>query len=87
MILVLGIAATAAASVIAFARWRERQPELALKATEQAQQLAAVVLLLSQAVGAVFEALAGRTRQVPSYAGRTPRYEPHWAEEESWYSG
>lgn len=82
MLLVVGIAATAAAAVLAFARWRERQPELAAESARQVQQLAAVVLLLSQTVVAVFESLAGRTKQVPSYS--SPRYEPRWNEDEPW---
>lgn len=82
MFLIIGIAATAAASVLVFARWRERQPELAIETTQKARQFAAVVIVLVTAVESVLEALVGRGRAIPSHARSS--YEPRWEEDESW---
>ncbi len=48
----------AALAVLLYNHLREQQPELATLSTRRAQQLAAVVLVLSKAVDGVIEALA-----------------------------
>jgi len=57
MVLIIGIAGAAALAVLLYNHLRERQPELATLSTRRAQQLAAVVLVLSKAVDGVIDAL------------------------------
>jgi hypothetical protein len=58
MVLIIGIAGAAALAVLLYNHLREQQPELATLSTRRAQQLAAVVLVLSKAVDGVIDALA-----------------------------
>jgi len=58
MVLIIGIAGAAALAVLLYNHLREQQPELATLSTRRAQQLAAVVLVLSKAVEGVIDALA-----------------------------
>ena len=83
MLLIITIAATAAAAVIAFSQWREREPELAIETTLRAKQLAAVVVILCGAVEAILDSLIGKGRQT-SYGSRRPSYEGNWGEDEPW---
>ncbi len=65
MVLIVGIAGAAALAVLLYNHLREQQPELATLSTRRAQQLAAVVLVLSKA--GVIDALAlGLRPAVPS---------------------
>ena len=57
MVLIIGIAGAAAVAVLLYNHLREQQPELATLSTRRAQQLAAVVLVLSKAVDGVIDAL------------------------------
>jgi len=57
MVLIVGIAGAAALAVLLYNHLREQQPELATLSTRRAQQLAAVVLVLSKAVDGVIDAL------------------------------
>ncbi len=57
MLLIIGIAGAAALAVLLYNHLREQQPELATLSTRRAQQLAAVVLVLSKAVDGVIDAL------------------------------
>jgi len=67
MVLIIGIAGAAALAVLLYNHLREQQPELATLSTRRAQQLAAVVLVLSKAVDGVIDALAlGLRPAVPS---------------------
>jgi len=67
MVLIIGIAGAAALAVLLYNHLREQQPELATLSTRRAQQLAAVVLVLSKAVEGVIDALAlGRRPAVAS---------------------
>ena len=67
MVLVIGIAGAAALAVLLYNHLREQQPELATLSTRRAQQLAAVVLVLSKAVDGVIDALTlGLRPAVPS---------------------
>ncbi len=67
MVLIIGIAGAAALAVLLYNHLREQQPELATLSTRRAQQLAAVVLVLSKAVEGVIDALAlGLRPAVPS---------------------
>ena len=67
MVLIIGIAGAAALAVLLHNHLREQQPELATMSTRRAQQLAAVVLVLSKAVEGVIDALAlGLRPAVPS---------------------
>lgn len=58
MLLIIGMAGAAALAVVLYNHLREEQPELATQSTRKAQQLAAVVLVLSKAVEGVIDALA-----------------------------
>lgn len=58
MILVIALAALAAASVVAYSRWRDLQPEMAEQSTKRAEQLAGVTLVLARAVAGIAEAMA-----------------------------
>ncbi len=58
LVLIIGIAGAAALAVLLYNHLREQQPELATLSTRRAQQLAAVVLVLSKAVEGVIDALA-----------------------------
>ncbi len=60
MVLIIGIAGAAALAVLLYNHLREQQPELATLSTRRAQQLAAVVLVLSKAVEGVIDALGLR---------------------------
>ncbi len=67
MVLIVGIAGAAALAVLLYNHLREQQPELATLSTRRAQQLAAVVLVLSKAVDGVIDALTlGLRPAVPS---------------------
>ncbi len=67
MVLIVGIAGAAALAVLLYNHLREQQPELATLSTRRAQQLAAVVLVLSKAVDGVIDALdLGLRPAVPS---------------------
>jgi len=67
MVLIIGIAGAAALAVLLYNHLREQQPELATLSTRRAQQLAAVVLVLSKAVEGVIDALTlGLRPAVPS---------------------
>ncbi len=67
MVLIIGIAGAAALAVLLYNHLREQRPELATLSTRRAQQLAAVVLVLSKAVEGVIDALAlGLRPAVPS---------------------
>ncbi len=67
MVLIIGIAGAAAVAVLLYNHLREKQPELATLSTRRAQQLAAVVLVLSKAVEGVIDALTlGLRPAVPS---------------------
>jgi len=67
MVLIIGIAGAATLAVLLYNHLREQQPELATLSTRRAQQLAAVVLVLSKAVDGVIDALAlGLRPAVPS---------------------
>jgi len=67
MVLIIGIAGAAALAVLLYNHLREQQPELATLSTRRAQQLAAVVLVLSKAVDGVIDALTlGLRPAVPS---------------------
>jgi len=67
MVLIIGIAGAAALAVLLYNHLREQQPELATLSTRRAQQLAAVVLVLSKAVEGVIDALTlGLQPAVPS---------------------
>jgi len=67
MVLIVGIAGAAALAVLLYNHLREQQPELATLSTRRAQQLAAVVLVLSKAVEGVIDALTlGLRPAVPS---------------------
>ncbi len=57
MVLIIGIAGAAALAVLLYNHLRKQQPELATLSTRRAQQLAAVVLVLSKAVDGVIDAL------------------------------
>ncbi len=57
MVLIIGIAGAAALAVLLYNHLREQQPELATLSTRRAQQLAAVVLVLSKAVDGIIDAL------------------------------
>ena len=57
MVLIVGIAGAAALAVLLYNHLREQRPELATLSTRRAQQLAAVVLVLSKAVEGVIDAL------------------------------
>jgi hypothetical protein len=80
VLLIVGIAATAAVSVLLYARWMDRQPEMAAQSTRRAQQLAAVVLVLSRAVEGVLDALSYGVRPEPVMSGR--RATLGWDEED-----
>jgi hypothetical protein len=69
VLLMMAIAATAAASVYLYAKWREEEPDLAAQSTKRVQQLAAVVLVLTRAVEGVVDAL-GYVRPQPAMAGQ-----------------
>ena len=58
LVLIIGIAGAAALAVLLYSHLREQQPELATLSTRRAQQLAAVVLVLSKAVEDITDALA-----------------------------
>ncbi len=58
MLLIIGMAGAAALAVVLYNHLRQEQPELATQSTRKAQQLAAVVLVLSKAVEGVIDALA-----------------------------
>ena len=81
MILILGLAATAAAAVISYALWKEEQPEKAAESTRKAQVFAAVVVILCQAVEAVLKALASGARLTANYASN---YDPRWDDYEAY---
>jgi len=66
MVLIVGIAGAAALAVLLYNHLREQQPELATLSTRRAQQLAAVVLVLSKAVEGVIDALTLGRPAVPS---------------------
>ena len=67
MVLIIGIAGAAALAVLLYNHLREQQPELATLSSRRAQQLAAVVLVLSKAVEGVIDALTlGLRPAVPS---------------------
>ncbi len=67
MVLIVGIAGAAALAVLLYNHLREQQPELATLSTRRAQQLAAVVLVLSKAV-------AGSSTPSPwAYDRQSPR--------------
>ncbi len=69
MLLIIGIAATAATAVLVYNHYRDQEPELAVMSTKRAQQLAAVVLVFSRAVEGVIEAPAYSGRTQPAFAG------------------
>ncbi len=72
MVLIIGIAGAAALAVLLYNHLREQQPELATLSTRRAQQLAAVVLVLSKAVDGVIDALTlGLRPAVPSSSSTT----------------
>jgi len=74
MVLIIGIAGAAALAVLLYNHLREQQPELVTLSTRRAQQLAAVVLVLSKAVEGVIDALAlGLRPAVPSSSGTSWR--------------
>lgn len=62
MLLVLSIAAAACAAVIVYNRLRSTNPASTTQAARRAQQLAAVVLVLCQAVEGILEALESTLR-------------------------
>ena len=66
MVLIIGIAGAAGLAVLLYNHLREQQPELATLSTRRAQQLAAVVLVLSKAVEGVFDALTLGVRRAVS---------------------
>ena len=71
MVLIIGIAGAAALAVLLYNHLREQQPELATLSTRRAQQLAAVVLVLSKAVDGVIDALALGLRPAVSSSNST----------------
>ncbi len=71
MVLIIGIAGAAALAVLLYNHLREQQPELATLSTRRAQQLAAVVLVLSKAVEGVIDALALGLRPAVSSSSST----------------
>lgn len=83
MLLIVGIAAAAAASVLIYNAYRDSRPDLASTSTRKAQQLAAVVLVLSRAVEGVIEALTLGLRPEPALTGpRGRRLVDAWDEED-----
>jgi len=70
MVLIISIAGAAALAVL-YNHLREQQPELATLSTRRAQQLAAVVLVLSKAVDGVIDALALGLRPAVSSSSST----------------
>ena len=71
MVLIIGIAGAAALAVLLYNHLREQQPELTTLSTRRAQQLAAVVLVLSKAVEGVIDALALGLRPAVSSSSST----------------
>ena len=71
MVLIVGIAGAAALAVLLYNHLREQRPELATLSTRRAQQLAAVVLVLSKAVEGVIDALALGLRPAVSSSSST----------------
>ncbi len=69
MLVIIGIAAAAAASVLLYNHYQSR-PDLGTGSTRRAQQLAAVVLVFAKAVEGIVEALSYGMRAEPAMAGR-----------------
>jgi hypothetical protein len=84
--LMVGIAAAAAASVLIYNHFKDTRPDIASLSTKRAQQLAAVVLVMSRAVEGVIEALSYGLRpeplSVPSHASNPRRLMDAWDDEE-----
>lgn len=82
MLLIIGIAAAAAASVLIYNAYRDSHPDMASNSTRRAQQLAAVVLVLSRAVEGVIEALTLGLRPEPALGSSRTRGIDSWDRED-----
>jgi hypothetical protein len=70
LLLLAGIAGTAAFTVAAYTRLRTHSPETAVAAARAVRELAAVVLVCTRAVEAILDVLQGHPR--PSTYAATP---------------